>query len=413
MADFSTRAERTKHAAFLIWAIIGGILLALAVGYVLGQIKTALAIVLLAALIVYILRVPINWLENFRVPRWLGAIIAYLLTFLVISLILLTVVPVVSEQGMGLIELIPGYVTQATAAFNEFYLEYRYLLEDSNIQQIVANASAELSGWAGSLVTQAGQGVITLGTNVVTSVIVFTVSLIVGFWVLIDLPSIGRELRVIVGPKREEDVLFIASAFSRAVGGYLTGVSVASVCTGLLATIGYSLIGLPYPVVLGLLTGLMNFIPYVGPWIAGAAVAIIGLFVSPLVALLSILITIIAQQITDNFITPHVMFAAVELHPAIVLVGVFAGGAIGGFLGMIAAIPLLSAGKSIFVHYFEKRTGRKLVSEKGALFKGHLSNHAEEGKAEPAEPVEPAEPATDATTGTKERERIEKENSEE
>lgn len=402
MADFPSQAERTKHFCFLIWAIIGSVLLTVAAGYVLGQVLTALAIVLLAALIVFILRVPIAWMERHKIPRWLGAIIAYLGTLFLISLVLLIFIPIISEQVVGLMELIPGYISQATIAFNDFYLEYRYLLEDSNIQQIVANAGGELSSWAGSLVTQSAQGVLVFGTNVVTSVIVFAVALIVGFWVLIDLPTIGRELRILVGPRREEEVQFITSAFSHAVGGYLTGVTVAGVCTGLLATIGYSLIGLPYPVVLGLFTGLMNFIPYVGPWLSGAIIAIIGLFVSPVVALLSILITVVAQQITDNFITPHVMSAAVELHPAIVLVGVFAGGAVGGVFGLVAAIPLLSAGKSIFVYYFEKRTGRKLIDEKGALFKGHLSDPAKDDTA-----------TVDATAAAEEREMIEKENSEE
>jgi predicted PurR-regulated permease PerM len=394
-ADAPTRAERIKHLCFLIWAIIGIVLLVVALVYVLGQVATALAIVGLAALIVFILRVPTAWLERRKVPRWLGAIISYLGAFIVIASILLIFLPVLWDQILGLIQLIPGYVSQGTIAFNEFYQNYRYLLEDSNIQQMVTNAASELSGWAGSLVTSSAQGVITLGTNVVTTVVVLAVSLIVGFWVLMDLPGIGRELRIIVGPKHEEEVLFVASAFSRAVGGYLRGILVASVCTGILATIGYSLIGLPYPVVLGLLTGLMNFIPYVGPWIAGAIAALIGLFVSPLVALLSILVTVIAQQVTDNFITPHVMSTVVELHPSIVLVGVFAGGAIGGFLGLVLAIPLLSAAKTIFVHYFEKRTGRDLVTEKGALFRARPASKTK--KVLPAK-QEGADDTDDAVT---------------
>jgi predicted PurR-regulated permease PerM len=370
LADTPSRAERIKQLCFLVWAVIGMVLLVVALGYVLGQIATALASVGLSALIVFILRIPTAWLERKKVPRWLGSIISYLTGLVILSLILLIFIPVIWQQIVGLITLVPGYISESTAAFNEFYHQYRYLLEDSNIQQVVSNTASELSGWAGALVTQSAQGVITLGTNVVTTVIVFAVALIVGFWVLMDLPTIGRELRVVIGPKYEEEVLFVVSSLSRAFGGYLRGVTVASVCTGVFATTGYYIIGLPYPVVLGLLTGLMNFIPYVGPWIAGGIAAIIGLFVSPLVTLLSILVTVIAQQITDNFITPHVMSTVVELHPAIVLVGVFAGGALGGFLGLIAAIPLLSAGKNIFVHYFEKRTGRTLVDEKGALFRG-------------------------------------------
>jgi predicted PurR-regulated permease PerM len=362
-------------------------LLLVALGYVLGHILSALVVVGIAAFIVFILRVPVAWLERRRVPRWLGALIAYLGALLVVSAVMLIFIPTIWEQAMGLIQLIPNYVTQATAGFNELYQQYNYLLEDSNIQQMVSRTASNLSDWAVGLVSQSAQGVIILGTNMVTSIIVFVMSLIVGYWVLMDLPKIGREMRVIIGPKREEEVMFVASAFSRAFGGYLRGVTVAAFCTGIIAGIGYYLIGLPYPAVLGLLTGLMNFIPYVGPWVAGTVAAIIGLFISPVAALLTIIVSLLAQQLTDNFITPRVMSSVVELHPAITLVGVFVGGALGGITGLIMAIPLLSTAKVVYAHYFEKRTGRRLIDEAGALFKGSSTYDSGQGNAENGEVV--------------------------
>jgi predicted PurR-regulated permease PerM len=353
----------------------------LAAGYLLGQVIAALVTVALAALIVFILRVPVAWLERRRVPRWAGSLIAYLGGLLVISLVMLIFIPVIWEQTLGLIQLIPNNVAKATDAFNAFYQQYSYLLEDSNIQQLVGRAAADLSSWAGNMMSQSAQGVITFGTGLITSLMVLTMALIVGFWVLKDLPKIGRELRVIIGPEHEEEVLFVVSAFSRAFGGYLRGITVAGLCTGVISGIGYHFIGLPYPAVLGLLTGLMNFIPYVGPWIAGVITALIGLFISPLAALLAIAVTLLAQQLTDNFITPRIMSSVVELHPSIVLVGVFVGGALGGIPGLIIAIPLLSAAKTIFVHYFERRTGRCLSDEKGALFKRRPAQAVAEGDA--------------------------------
>jgi hypothetical protein len=117
----------------------------------------------------------------------------------------------------------------------------------------------------------------------------------------------------------------------------------------------------------------MNFIPFLGPWIAGIIVALLGLFINPLMALLAILGTIIPQQITDNFISPRVMAGTVELHPSVILVVLIAGGALGGIFGMLCAIPLTAAAKSIFVYYFEKRTARHIVSREGAIFKGRAA----------------------------------------
>jgi predicted PurR-regulated permease PerM len=374
LTDTSERTERVRHLCFLIWAVIGVVLLVGAIGYVLMQVFTALVAIGLAAFIVFVLRVPVAWLERRGVPRWGGSLIAYFAGLLIIALVMLLFIPIIWEQAIGLIQLIPGYISQGTVAFNNFYHEYSYLLEDSNIQQAFGSATSQLSSWAGDMVSQSAQGVITFGTNVVTSVVVLSLALIAGYWILKDLPTLGRELRIVIGPKHEEEALFISTVISRAFGGYLRGITIAGICTGILAGIGYYFVGLPYPAVLGLLTGLMNFIPYVGPWIAGAIIAIIGLFVSPLTALLSILVTLIAQQFTDNFITPRVMSSVVQLHPAVVLVGVFAGGALGGILGLVIAIPLLSTARALFVYYFEKHTRRRLVDEKGALFKSRLEH---------------------------------------
>ncbi|MDR2586804.1 MAG: AI-2E family transporter [Coriobacteriales bacterium] len=376
--DNSTRAERAKHLFFLVWTVIGVVSLVVAAGFVLGQVLSVLAIIGFAAFIVFVLRVPVAFLEQRRVPRWAGSLISYIGLLLLVGLVLLLFVPLITEQVIGLIQLLPGYINQASEAFNTFYQQYSYLLEDSNIQQVVGSAASTLSTWAANLVSNSAQGVINLGTGVVTSIVVLSMALIVGFWVLKDLPIIGRELRVVIGPRREESVLFIATVVSRSFGGYLRGITVAGVCTGTIAGIGYALIGLPYPAVLGLLTGLMNFIPYLGPWISGIVVVLIGLFVSPLVALLALIVTLLAQQITDNFITPRVMSSVVELHPAIVLVGVFAGGILGGVPGLIIAIPLLASAKAVFVYYFEKRTGRRLVDETGALFKGRPKGGAQD-----------------------------------
>jgi len=210
-------------------------------------------------------------------------------------------------------------------------------------------------------------------SSIGTSLLVAGVSTIVGFWVLKDLPKFRKEINKLVSPKYSEDMHFIVDACARSIGGYLRGMVVSCLCTGTMAFIAYSIIGMPYPLVMALFTGLMVFIPFVGPTIAWIIAGLIGLLYSPLISILAAVLTIVSQLINDNLISPRVMGSSVDLHPAIILVVIFIGSALGGIFGMLCAIPLTSAVKSIFVYYFEKRTGRQLVSEQGALFKGHPS----------------------------------------
>ena len=368
-----TSVERMRHRFFLIWSIIGILLLLIACGYVLGQIWTAISIILFSAFLVFVMRAPVAALERRGVPRILGAAISFVGLFLALALVILIFAPIIWDQIVGLLTLIPGYIQQSQDYWNDIYQKYSYLLEDNTIKQLVAQSASEVSRWAATTASVSAGSVITVGTNLVVGVVVATVSLVVCFWVLKDLPRISQELMVLIGPRYGPDARFIATTCSHSLGGYIKGMVVAGICTGVISGIGYAIVGLPYPAVLGLFTGLMNFIPFVGPWVSGIIVAAIGLFSGPIVALLGVSCTIIAQQVTDNFISPRVMSYAVELHPAVVLVVLIAGGALGGALGILAAIPLTSAIKTIFVYYFEKRTGRKLLSAEGAIFKGTSS----------------------------------------
>ena len=189
-----------------------------------------------------------------------------------------------------------------------------------------------------------------------------------------DLPRFREELYKLVGPKYAEDTRVVGAAFSRALGGYLRGMIVACLCTGTLTFIAYTALGLPYPIVLALFTGLMVFIPFIGPTLAWILAGLVGLIFSPVTAILAAGLTIASQILYDNLIAPRVMGGHVELHPGVILIAIFTGAALGGIFGMLCAIPMAAAAKAIFVYYFEKRTGRQLVSEKGALFKGHPSS---------------------------------------
>ena len=166
---------------------------------------------------------------------------------------------------------------------------------------------------------------------------------------------------------------------------------------------------------LGGITGILNIIPIIGPWLGGGLAAIVGIFVSPLVAVIAILGTIVIQQFVYTFISPKIMSDSVDIHPALTLIALMAGSALGGamgglpgsLVGMLASIPAVAVAKSVFVYYFEKRTGRRLVSKDGVFFLGTPSS-SEDGDA--------PNPIADATSphpdGSAEFERAEKKRAE-
>ncbi|MDR2672995.1 MAG: AI-2E family transporter [Coriobacteriales bacterium] len=364
-----------KRRFYLTFTVIGIVLLIAAAVYAIGQIWTAISIVLFSAFLVFILRAPVAWLERHRVPRVLGSGLMYIFALLIIVMILLVFVPVITEQFAGFLQSLPTYLEQANNFWNDIIAQYNAFFQDSTIQQLLSSIESEATKWVTNAASMSASAMILTASSVTTGLVVAGVSTIVGFWVLKDLPRFSAEIMIIVGPKYEQDAKVISGAFSRALGGYLRGMVVSCLCTGTLAGICYTILGIPYPVIMAFFTGLMVFIPVIGPTLAWILAGLIGLFISPLTGILAAGLTIASQMTNDNLIYPRVMSGTVELHPAIMLVAIFIGATLGGIFGMLCAVPLASALKSIFVYYFEKRTGRQLVSEKGALFRGHPPKH--------------------------------------
>jgi len=353
---------------------IGVVVLVVGAFWVISQIWAPISIILFSAFLVFILRTPVAFLESKRVPRGLGAAIMYVVALMVIAGIALIFVPVVAEQLLGFVKSIPQYMQQVGTFVSETFTQVTDFLEESGVQNVIATVSAELAKLATSLASNSATAMFATATSIGIAIVVAALSIIVGFWVLKDLPRFRVELYKLVGPRYSEDVRVVASAFSRALGGYLRGMVVACICTGTLTFIAYTIIGLPYPLVLALFTGLMVFIPFIGPSLAWIVAGFVGFLISPLTGILAVVLTVASQISYDNLVAPRVMGGTVELHPGIILIAIFTGAALGGIFGMLCAIPLTGAAKAIFVYYFEKRTGRQLVSEKGALFKGTPSS---------------------------------------
>jgi predicted PurR-regulated permease PerM len=240
------------------------------------------------------------------------------------------------------------------------------------------SATEQLAKFAVNLGNQLAQAILSVGGGVLTGFFDIFIAIVIAFWALKDLPKIREELVLVVGPTHEDDAETLIKTVVHVVGGYLKGVTIASLVTGFLATVGLAIIGVPYALVLGMLTFVFNYIPYVGPFIAGAIAALVGLFVSPLTALLAIAVVVLAQQLTDNLVTPRVMSETVDLHPTLVIFSLLVGGTLFGIPGMLFAIPVAGTAKGLFVYYYERRTKRSLETEDGALFRTGESDSDED-----------------------------------
>ncbi len=363
------RRDRVAQAAIIAWATIGWLIVAGGVFWLLKLVAPALVPFMMGGVLFLMLRWPVNAMEARGMRRVWAVLVCYLLMFAVISVFSTFVVPAVIAQLQQFSSDLPRYYRLAEAWWTGVQGQAESIVLPEWVRSALVDAAKAITSRLGAIASSVAGGVLSAGQSAATLVVDLVLALVIGFWALKDMPKVRAEVMQLVGEHRRGEADMIAETVLRVLGGYIRGQIIVSAVTGVLVWLGLALVGVPYALVLGLVTGLLNVVPYVGPFIGGLSAAVVGLFISPLTGLLAIAVVLGAQQLTDIFITPRVMSEQVDLHPLLVIFSLLVGGTLFGFLGLILAIPVAAIIKGLFVYYYEKHTDKVLGTEDGVLFR--------------------------------------------
>ena len=379
------RYEKWRLRATVTWAIVGAIVLFLLAVRGLAVVGQAVELLLIGIITGFICSPITNWLEDRRVPRSIAALLALLIVVsCIVALVALFVGPFAREL-MALLRNVPSYFSQVEDALGTFWDTFGSS-SSTNVQSTV-NALVQVlteagSGIASDLARNLSTGLVANLTDLAGHSVTFFLGLILAYWFALDYPKIMRELAVIAGPEYDEEMVLTFAVLSRSMGGYMRGTLITSLANGLMVAAGLALLGHPYAGLLGIATFVLHFVPVIGPFLSSISAVLLGLFVSLPCAFWTLVITVVAQNVTDNVLSPLVMRSSIKIHPALSLLGIIIGGALGGAVGMLLAVPLTAAIKGFFVYYFESHTGRQLVSKEGAFFGSTPFNYAD-GRPQP------------------------------
>jgi predicted PurR-regulated permease PerM len=385
-----------QRLGIVAWSTVGTVAVLWVILWVAGQIAIIFPPLVLGIAIIYILNPFVSWLERNHVPRFIGSVLAYLILVAIFALAAFLVVPILVEQGQDLADRFPDLVEDAQE-------EISRIADNLGLSVDVSLPTGqEVSDWFSD---PANQDLIRsqLGTvadwtlNVFQAVVVALVAPVVAFYLLLDLPTVAERFRNLIPHYWRDEVIHVFVQLSTAVGGFVRGQLVVAFIVGVMTSVGFWIIDLPFWLLIGMISGFFNIIPFVGPWVAGALGSLAGLTSGdPSKALWAALVALIVQQIDNNFVSPVVLRATVRLHPATVLLALFAGGAVGGLFGVLLAVPTAAVIKIISGHLWRTRVlGQSWDEARQALIDDEPTRETVLARFRDDNPDEPAPPDVD------------------
>ncbi|HVE46957.1 MAG TPA: AI-2E family transporter [Acidimicrobiales bacterium] len=338
--------ERLRRAGQLSWALVGVAVLLAVVGMVLWTVRVIFPPLLLAGAIVFLINPIVTRLQRHRVPRAVGAGLAYVAVLAAVVLAGILVYPLAADQAGELRDDWPEIQDKAEQWIDDRAEDSKGTFYEFTREDLEEAISADNLTFSQQLDRAKD-----LGVQVFHVLLVLVLAPIIAFYLLVDLPRIRQVTVSLVPLGARDEVLHVGRRLNRAIGGFFRGQLLVATIVGLMCSAGLFAIGLQFWFLVGMIAGLFNVIPLIGPWVGGIPGVIIALTTgSPLQALGVVIVMATAQQIDNHFITPQVMQRVVHLHPAAVILALLAGGSLAGFLGLLMAVPAAAMLKIVCGH---------------------------------------------------------------
>jgi predicted PurR-regulated permease PerM len=297
-----------------------------------------------AALLAYIGDPLADRLQKFRLPRTLAVIAVFLLTFLMIGLLFVLVLPLIKMQVGALIDALPGLVEQ---------LEKNWLPkigtlvgqlngeDDIGLAAFLSQYGEKAGSWGGKVLLGLGKS----GGALFIAVMSLFLVPILTFYLLRDWDDIVAHLGALVPTGQRETVVRLARETDEVLGAFLRGQLLVMFALAVIYSVGLSLIGLKFAIAIGVVAGLVSFVPYLG-FIFGIALAFLTVVTSPDILWMMggiVIVFSVAQMIEGSVLTPTLVGDKIGLHPVIVIFAIAAGGQLFGFFGILLALPAAAA----------------------------------------------------------------------
>lgn len=324
----STADRRTN---WLIAAALAGWLL-----YLLAPVLTPFVA---SALLAYIGDPLADRLQKYKLPRSLAVVAVFLLTFLVLGLLVLLVGPLIRSQVTALLSALPDIVLRVEQEWLPNVMDMIGVEpgDDIGISGFLARYSDMAGSWGAKVLVSVSKS----GGALAAAVLSLFLVPIITFYLLRDWDKIVAHIGALIPSQQRATVIKLARDTDEVLGAFLRGQLLVMLALACIYSLGLSIVGLRYAIAIGVVSGLVSFVPYLGfVFGIGLAALTVALEPNPFWLMVGVVVTFsIGQLLEGSLLTPKLVGDRIGLHPVIVIFAVAAGGQLFGFFGILLALP--------------------------------------------------------------------------
>ena len=310
---------------------------------------TILVPLLLGGVLFYITHPVLQFLERKGMKRWASISSILVLLLAVVTALVFMIGSPVSKQIENLVEASPTIA-------KEIQLAADYVLENKQsfppqVGEFIDNIANSIQNY----IVMASSFVVSFISNTVTVTLTLVLVPFFFIYMLKDHEKLAPRIYGVFSGKTRTWIQQTLTDMNAVLKSYVQGQVLISFLLAVMMFIGYLIIRLDYALLLAIFAFFMNMIPFIGPWISLVPALIVALIQDPILVVWVGVITLVAQQVESNLITPNIMGKSLDIHPLTVISLVLAAGNIAGFIGIIIAIPTYAILKVIVVNLFKSR----------------------------------------------------------
>lgn len=327
--------------------------------FFLFKVRSIISPFIVGIILAYLLSPVVSWLEKQGVKRKAAVAVIFIWILVILTLTLFLLLPKLYLELGKLTSILPQkiqviyeYAENAKSRYTQAGLpsEVTKLIEEQ-----LQDGQNFLINWLENLIESLPSLIASLGLLIISPIL--------AIYFMLDWKRINEGVLQIVPQRMRGQWHKFLQEVDYIIQRYIQGNVIISIMVGLLIGFGVKLIGMDYALIIGVICGITNLIPYFGPILGGIPSVLLALGISPMMALKVALIIFVVQQIEGNIINPKLMSGKVGLHPLWVVFALLAGGELGGLLGMFLAIPLAAVIRIIIRDVYNHLVAPKVLDE--------------------------------------------------